>query len=237
MANRYLDNQRTAGGNAILDTQVASDSSATGTANITEDSDSVSSTATILVSASSSLSESDDTISATGLLSIAGTGSVTEEPDTVTATGTAASSGTVTGSANILEAEDSITASAVTGSNPLLIPTTSTSSGAFVTPVTRYLVSTGNTINYVRHTRQNMWLYNTHTSSVTINILGSSSTSVFVNGVAGLMFSLAGGLSVTIPAGAFKIIQLDAAHEYLSGAVNITSTVAGVVVAALVSSS
>lgn len=77
-----------------------------GTASITEEDDTVSSTGVITLKGTASPTEADDTLSATATISLSGTASITEGNDTSTATGTIA----LTGTASITEGADTLTA-------------------------------------------------------------------------------------------------------------------------------
>lgn len=79
----------------------------TGTASITEDADTVSSTGALAIKGSAGITESADIVSATGKLALSGTASITEGADTLSSTGKLA----IVGSASVTEDADTVSAS------------------------------------------------------------------------------------------------------------------------------
>jgi hypothetical protein len=90
------------------------------------------------------------------------------------------------------------------------------------------------TLAYVQGTSQEMELENSSGSSVTVTLLGStSSAALAVVGAGslptgGLTINAAAGKAIVVAAGTTQRINLDAVAAYLQGAVTLTSTTAGV---------
>lgn len=110
-------------------TAPAAPTSISGSASITEDSDTLSATGTLAIAATATITEANDTTTATGTLAIAGQGTITEADDTLGAAGgrfqvgsasitedddTTSSTGTLDlkGSASITEESDTLSAAA-----------------------------------------------------------------------------------------------------------------------------
>jgi chitodextrinase len=100
-------------------------------------------------------------------------------------------------------------------------------------PSSVILGSTAISVPYVKRASQNLMLYNKSGSAVVVNIVGTTATSVFIAGTGGGMLSLASGLNLTVQPG-YMMLKLDAAHEFLQGAVTITANLADSVVACLI---
>lgn len=90
-------------------TGIVISSGITGTLSVTEDNDTLSSTASSTISATLSVTEDSDTLSSTASLNITSTLSVTEDPDVLTSTGTVGSG--ISGSLTITEQNDTLTSS------------------------------------------------------------------------------------------------------------------------------
>lgn len=92
--------------NLIAIKDVSSGGGITGTASITEDADTVSSSGALAIKGSAAITEAADTLSATGKLALSGSASITEGADTLSSTGKLA----IVGSSSITEGADTVSA-------------------------------------------------------------------------------------------------------------------------------
>ena len=112
---------------------------------------------------------------------------------------------------------------------------TSKNSAAPIAPSKIAIAASGDILNYVPNTAQELYLYNTSASAVNVTLDGSTGTTIPVPGTAGSTFSVAAGLVVNVAANSFAVVQLDQCQAYLQGVVAITAATGAVVMASLVS--
>lgn len=98
---------------------------------------------------------------------------------------------------------------------------------------TKTILSAADTLVFTAGTEQELIMYNITASAVVITIDGSLGTTVNVVGTGGGTFSVAAGLTVTVPANGFQIIRLDTIPAYCAGTVAVTGGVG--VIAVLIS--
>ena len=111
----------------------------------------------------------------------------------------------------------------------------SKNSAAPITPSKISIAASGDILNYVPDTAQELYLFNTSASSVNVTLDGSTGTTITIPGAAGSTFSVAAGLVVPVAANSFAMVQLDQCKVYLQGVVAITAATGAVVTATLVS--
>ena len=102
--------------------------------------------------------------------------------------------------------------------------TLATSSKNFLGPFlpTQLALTASDTFTFTYGTGQEMYLYNTTASPVVITIDGASGTTVTVPGAGSATFSVAAGLTVTVPANDWQIVKLDTVPAYLNGVIAMT---------------
>lgn len=106
--------------------------------------------------------------------------------------------------------------------------------GAF-SPASIVLGTSGDTLTYLPSGAQELLLFNTDTVSRTVTIDGPSGSTVTVPNTGGQTFSVASGLTITIAAGKFQVVQLDTISAYLAGTpVSIVADAAAKVNAAII---
>lgn len=115
-----------------------------------------------------------------------------------------------------------------------VVPITSKNSNAPVSVSTILLATSGDTLNYMKNKGQELYLFNTSNSAVTVTIDGSDSGSVVVPGTAGTTISVASGLSIPIAANSFAYLVLEKAEFFLQGTVAITASTGSVIRASVV---
>jgi len=164
-----------------------------------------------------------------------GSANLTEASNTLTATATVVVSGSVTATANITLGSCTVVGVGTASVNTLEIPSNIVSSGRLLTPAVRLLEATGSTLRFIRGSQQELLLYNTGASAVTVTIRGSEATSISVRGAIGQAFEVSTGFVIMVPAYQFVVAKMDPAYEYLIGNINITASVAGVLSVALFS--
>lgn len=98
---------------------------------------------------------------------------------------------------------------------------------------TKLVLTASDTFAYVPGTNQELILYNITASPVVITLDGAAGTTVLVPGAGATTFSVATGLTVTVPANDWQIVRLDTIPAYLQGTIAMTGGVG--VVAALIS--
>lgn len=98
-----------------------------------------------------------------------------------------------------------------------------------------FLGTSGDTLTYQPNTGQELFLFNTSGSDVTVTIDGSAGTTVVVPGTAGTTINVAPGLPINVPANHFVYLPLDKADRYLQGNVAITASTGSVIKAVTVS--
>jgi hypothetical protein len=97
-----------------------------------------------------------------------------------------------------------------------------------------FLATSGDTLTYQPSTGQELWLFNTSGSDVTVTIDGNAGTTVVVPGTAGTTINVAPGLPINVSARSFAYLVLDRAEKYLQGSVAITASTGAVVKAVTV---
>lgn len=98
-----------------------------------------------------------------------------------------------------------------------------------------YISTAGDTITYQPNTGQELWMFNTSGSTVTVTIDGSGGNLVVIPGTAGTALNVAPGLPIPIPANSFAYLVLDRAEKYLQGQVAITASTGSVIKAVTLS--
>lgn len=102
--------------------------------------------------------------------------------------------------------------------------------GSFA-PTIVVLATSGDTLPYTAGSGQELSLFNTDVSPIVVTIDGADGTTVPVIGAGAATFSVAAGYTITVAAGASKVVRLDTIPFYLAGVVAI-SAVTGAKVAA-----
>lgn len=92
--------------------------------------------------------------------------------------------------------------------------------GPFAAPKTT--LSAADVLTYVPGAAQELIMFNPTAAAVTVTIDGALGTTVAVPGAGATTFSVAAGLSVTVPIGDFVVVRLDTVPAYLSGVVAVT---------------
>lgn len=95
-----------------------------------------------------------------------------------------------------------------------------------VAPVTltRTVLSASDTLTYNQGTRQQLVLFNTTASPVTVTITGSTATTITPPGYGGTV-SVASGKAVLVPATSTVLVDLDDIYAYLQGNITLTGGV------------
>jgi uncharacterized Zn-binding protein involved in type VI secretion len=91
------------------------------------------------------------------------------------------------------------------------------------------IATSGDTLQYTRNKGQELWLFNTSSSAVTVTIDGNAGVAVLVPGTAGTTVDVTAGLPISIPAEAFVYLPLDRAEAFLQGVVFISASTGSVV--------
>jgi hypothetical protein len=100
-------------------------------------------------------------------------------------------------------------------------------------PTAILLGSSGDTLTYTSGAQQTLVLFNTDTVSRTVTIDGASGTTVPVPGAGGTTVSVASGVTYTMAAGTFTVVNLDTIPAYLNGVIAIVSDLAAKVSAVI----
>lgn len=116
------------------------------------------------------------------------------------------------------------------------VPVVSKSAATAVVLNSIYLSTSGDSLKYQANTGQELYLFNTSGSDVTVNIDGSGGTTVVVPGTAGTTINVASGLAINVSANSFAYLALDKAERFLQGSVAITASTGAVVKAVIASS-
>lgn len=93
---------------------------------------------------------------------------------------------------------------------------------------TKVVLSSSDTLTYLQGVGQELILFNPTAGVLTAVIDGDAGTTVPVLGAGSATFSVASGLSVTIPIGGFTVVRLDTVSLYLSGSITITGAATAV---------
>lgn len=101
----------------------------------------------------------------------------------------------------------------------VLAPTSLSQAGPF-TP-TALALGASDTFTYVPGVNQLLVFQNTTGSPVVINVDGANGTTVDIPGT-GTTFSVATGISITVPASGSKAVRCDTISAYLSGVIAVT---------------
>jgi hypothetical protein len=115
------------------------------------------------------------------------------------------------------------------------VPVVSKNSTTAVILNSIFLATSGDILLYQPNTGQELYLFNTSGSSVTVNLDGSAGTTVVVPGTAGTTINVAPGLPIIVPANSFAYLALDKAERFLQGSVAITASTGAVIKAVTVS--
>jgi len=143
--------------------------------------------------------------------------------------------GIVTGTSNIVLGAYTLSALGSASTDVYRVPSSVIRDNGRVTPPTRALPLTGATFKYIRGSMQDLILYNPGASAITVTVTGSNASAVYLKGMAGRTFDTSTGMVVNVPPYQFVYVKLDACYNYLAGNINITTSVAGVVSAAIFS--
>lgn len=92
------------------------------------------------------------------------------------------------------------------------------------TTITRTVLSASDTLVYTQGTNQQLFLYNTTASLVTVTINGTVPQTINVPGYGGTV-STAAGKAVGVPASSSVLVDLDDIYAYLVGTVSVTGGV------------
>lgn len=115
-----------------------------------------------------------------------------------------------------------------------VVAVTSKNSAAPVFPASILLATTGDTLVYTPDQGQELVLCNVTASAVLVTVDGSLGTTVVVPDTGGATFSVATGLTVSVPANGYAVVALDKAKAFLTGTVAVTAATAAAVRAAIV---
>lgn len=100
-------------------------------------------------------------------------------------------------------------------------------------PTAILLGTSGDTLTYTSGAQQTLMLFNTDTVSRTVTIDGAGGTTVAVPGAGSTTVSVASGVTYTLAAGTFAVVNLDTIPAYLVGVVSIVADAAAKVSATI----
>jgi hypothetical protein len=87
--------------------------------------------------------------------------------------------------------------------------------------ITRTVLSASDTLTYFAGSKQQLFLFNTTASPVTVTLVGSGATTISPAGYGGTI-SVAAGKAIVVPASGSTLVDLDDISAYLVGNVTVT---------------